>query len=65
MQQIYTKQTNLKVRRHQSVRDDVKLVMPLKNDIPYVIKAPEFISNASLPPKFIDITDSKVKVLSS
>lgn len=62
IQNIYTRQTNLKVRRHRSVRDDVKLVMPTKDDGPYVIKTPEFISNATLPPKYIDIADSKVRL---
>uniref|UniRef100_A0A336LMW2 CSON002930 protein n=1 Tax=Culicoides sonorensis TaxID=179676 RepID=A0A336LMW2_CULSO len=50
---------NLKVRRHRSVRDNVDLVMPPKNNGAYVIKSPEFIRNASLPPKFIDISEAK------
>ncbi|XP_063704229.1 LOW QUALITY PROTEIN: uncharacterized protein LOC134833731 [Culicoides brevitarsis] len=59
IQNIYAKQSNLRVRRHRSVRDDVKLVMPTKDDGSYVTKTPEFISNASLPPKHLDIADSK------
>lgn len=50
----------LKVRRHRSVRDDVNNIMALTKDARGISKGPEFIANAALPAKQLDISDAKV-----
>lgn len=49
----------LKVRRHQSIRDDINRVMP-PNENAAAVKGPEFIVNSSLPPKQLDLSEPKV-----
>lgn len=63
VQRLYVLPTTaLKVRRHRSVREDVNQIMPphSSGDV-QICRGPEFIANAALPARQIDISDAKVR----